>query len=123
MQVEKTDAALDELRQTLAAARRAVVFTSAGISTESGIPDFRSPGGIWERYRPIDFSEFVESPDARREYWTRKFDSHETMTSAQPNRGHEAMAELVRCGAVRPAPSLPRTSTDCTRNRAFPPNR
>ena len=100
MQVDRTDTALDELRRTLAAARRAVVFTGAGISTESGIPDFRSPGGIWERYRPIDFREFVESPAARREYWTRKFDGHEAITSAQPNRGHEAVTELVRRGTA-----------------------
>jgi NAD-dependent deacetylase len=101
MQVETTDAALDELRHALAAARRAVVFTGAGISTESGIPDFRSPGGIWERTRPIDFREFVESPAARRAYWTRKFEGHEAITSARPNRGHAAVAELVRRGTAR----------------------
>ncbi|HJO69647.1 MAG TPA: Sir2 family NAD-dependent protein deacetylase [Rhodospirillales bacterium] len=101
MQNESTDPSLEELRQALATARRAVVFTGAGISTESGIPDFRSPGGIWERTRPIDFHEFVESEDARREYWSRKFEGHEAITAAQPNRGHEAVAELVRRGTAR----------------------
>jgi NAD-dependent deacetylase len=55
-------------------ARRAVVFTGAGISTESGIPDFRSPGGVWTRYRPIYFQEFLMDEEARRETWRRRFD-------------------------------------------------
>jgi NAD-dependent deacetylase len=87
---------IDELRRFLTAARRAVVFTGAGISTESGIPDFRSPGGIWTRYAPIDFSEFLASEEARREAWRRKFATHPTMLAAKPNRGHRAVAELVR---------------------------
>lgn len=88
------------LREVLQASRRAVVFTGAGISTESGIPDYRSPGGIWSKYRPIDFDAFVTSEDARREYWRRKFDTHETVMQAKPNRGHEAVARLVREGKV-----------------------
>jgi NAD-dependent protein deacetylase/lipoamidase len=91
---------IDELRRLLAAARRAVVFTGAGISTESGIPDFRSPGGIWTRYQPIDFSEFIASEDARREAWRRKFATDSTIRAAKPNRGHRAVAELVRRGTV-----------------------
>ena len=67
------DSATRKLREMLAASRRGVVFTGAGISTESGIPDFRSPGGIWSKYRPIEFGEFMASEQARREYWRRKF--------------------------------------------------
>jgi hypothetical protein len=66
---------IERLREILRSSRRAVVFTGAGISTESGIPDYRSPGGIWSRFRPIDFDEFMTSEEARREYWRRKFDT------------------------------------------------
>ena len=56
----------------LAEARQAVVFTGAGVSTESGIPDFRSPGGVWSRNRPVYYDEFLASPEARFEYWRQK---------------------------------------------------
>ncbi len=78
-----------------------VAFTGAGISTESGIPDFRSPGGIWTKYKPIDFGEFVASEEARRESWRRKIGSDRTMSKARPNRGHLALAELRRLGKLR----------------------
>ncbi|MBW8268702.1 SIR2 family NAD-dependent protein deacylase [Caldovatus aquaticus] len=86
------------LRAMLVAARRAVVFTGAGISTESGIPDFRSPTGIWTRMRPICFQDFVASPAMRREAWRRKFATDPVLRAAQPNRGHRAVARLVREG-------------------------
>lgn len=84
----------------LAASRRAVVFSGAGISTESGIPDFRSPGGLWTRQRPIEFSEFMRSDAARRESWRRRFEAEAMFRTAAPNRGHRAVAELVRDGKV-----------------------
>ena len=87
-----------ELRRLLRASRRAVVFTGAGISTESGIPDFRSPTGIWARTKPILFQDFIASAEARREAWRRKFASEPTMRAAAPNRGHRAVARLVRDG-------------------------
>jgi NAD-dependent deacetylase len=79
-------------------ADRVVVFTGAGISTESGIPDFRSPGGVWTKQTPIDFSEFMRSDAARRESWRRRFEMEPTLRQAAPNRGHRAVAELVRQG-------------------------
>jgi len=88
------------LAEAIGAARRAVVFTGAGISTESGIPDFRSPGGIWTRMAPIDFADFLASEEARRETWRRRFTMEETLGAALPNRGHRAVAELVRRGTV-----------------------
>ena len=91
---------LARLRDLLDAARRAVVFTGAGISTESGIPDFRSPGGIWTQMAPIDFSEFLASEEARRETWRRRFAADATLREARPNRGHRAVAELVRRGTA-----------------------
>jgi NAD-dependent deacetylase len=92
------DHEIAELAQAIARARRAVVFTGAGISTESGIPDFRSPGGIWTRMSPIDFADFLASEEARRETWRRRFAMEETFRAAAPNRGHRAVAELVRRG-------------------------
>ena len=66
------DPDLERLRALVEGACRAVVFTGAGISTESGIPDFRSPGGIWSRRRPVDFRDFVASEPARREAWSQR---------------------------------------------------
>jgi NAD-dependent deacetylase len=94
------DHRIAELAQVIDRARRAVVFTGAGISTESGIPDFRSPGGIWTKMAPIDFSDFLASEEARRETWRRRFEADDTWRNALPNRGHRAVAELVRRGTA-----------------------
>jgi NAD-dependent deacetylase len=89
------------LRDLIDRARRVALFTGAGISTESGIPDFRSPGGIWTRMAPIDFQDFLSSEEARREAWRRKFATDPTIRAAEPNRGHRAVATLVRQGKAR----------------------
>jgi NAD-dependent deacetylase len=91
---------VDKLKQMIAHARNIVAFTGAGISTESGIPDFRSPGGIWTRYQPIEFGDFIASAESRRESWRRKFASEEVMKSATPNAGHRALARLVALGKM-----------------------
>ena len=88
------------LRAMLDGARRVVVFTGAGISTESGIPDFRSPGGIWSRTRTIMFDDFINSVEARRETWRRRIEIEPDMIAAQPNAGHMAVARLVAIGKV-----------------------
>ena len=90
----------DDLRDLIEASKRIVVFTGAGISTESGIPDFRSPGGIWTRFKPIYFDDFVASKEARRETWRRKLETDKTMISAEPNRGHRSVAALHRRGKL-----------------------
>ncbi len=94
------DDAAASLGAMLRSCRRAVVFTGAGISTESGIPDFRSPGGIWTKMMPIYFDEFVRSADARRESWKRRFEMESTWKTVKPNAGHLAVAQLVSRGVV-----------------------
>jgi NAD-dependent deacetylase len=93
-------AQVDDLERLIAEAECMVAFTGAGISTESGIPDYRSPGGIWTKFRPIDFGDFMASAEARRETWRRKFASHETLQKATPNAGHRALARLVEKGKM-----------------------
>ena len=89
-----------ELTELLRNARHAVVFTGAGISTESGIPDFRSPGGIWTKMMPVQFQDYIADPEARRISWERRFEMEETWNAVRPNAGHLAVAELVRRGIV-----------------------
>lgn len=92
------DGDIQDLKRMLAEASRVVFFTGAGISTESGIPDFRSPGGLWTKNQPIDFRDFVASEAMRREAWRRKFAMEEVMQKAEPNRGHRAVEKLIRMG-------------------------
>jgi len=94
------DSDIAELADLLRNARRAVVFTGAGISTESGIPDFRSPGGIWTKMMPVQFQDYIADPEARRVSWERRFEMEETWNTVKPNAGHLAVAELVRRGIV-----------------------
>lgn len=88
------------LAQHIAAANRVVVFTGAGISTESGIPDFRSPGGVWSKMQPIYFQDFVSDREARREGWRRIYERSAGWTGAAPNVGHTAIAKLVDTGKI-----------------------
>jgi NAD-dependent deacetylase len=89
-----------DLARLIADARRADVFTGAGISTESGIPDFRSPGGVWSQMKPIYFQEFVGSEAKRREAWERTFSGRAGWVGREPNAGHMAVARLVAQGKV-----------------------
>jgi NAD-dependent deacetylase len=90
-----------EVAQWLASSRSAVVLTGAGISTESGIPDFRSPGGVWSKYRTVFFDEFMSSADGRYEYWRQKCEMHREFGPAQPNAGHQVLARWEAAGRIR----------------------
>src|SRR5271155_4101284 len=90
----------DALAELIGQSRHAVIFTGAGMSTESGIPDFRSPGGVWSRMKPIQFQDFVADEDMRREAWNRAFSGVAGWVGAQPNAGHYAVARLVARGKV-----------------------
>src|SRR6478672_13145500 len=94
------ETAIDELQDLVERARVIAPFTGAGISTECGIPDFRSPGGLWTRNRPIPFEEFVASQEARDESWRRRFNMEPTFAAARPARGHRALAALYKAGKI-----------------------
>jgi len=92
---------LQAFQDLIDAANNIVFFTGAGISTESGIPDFRSQGtGIWEKMKPIYFEEFLKSEEARTEQWRRRFSGDRKMQSAEPNKGHLAIARLEEMGKL-----------------------
>jgi NAD-dependent deacetylase len=96
----KMDNDISLMAQKIAEAGRNVVFTGAGISTESGIPDFRSQGGLWDRYQPIYFDDFMASKEARIEYWRRKSDMYHDLVQAKPNPAHLALVQLYEMGLL-----------------------
>jgi NAD-dependent deacetylase len=91
---------LEELARCWADARRVVVLTGAGLSTASGIPDFRSPGGRWSSYRPVPIQDFVASEEAREEYWRYKGETWQVIQQAEPNAAHLALVDFARAGAL-----------------------
>ncbi len=92
---------IERLAKLIIESKNIVVFTGAGISTESGIPDFRSPGGIWSKYDPENFTiqKFLSSPSARRDLWKMSAESG-LLTEAEPNPAHYAIAELYQLGKL-----------------------
>lgn len=98
-----SDSFEDRIREAAALLRKAAnvaAFTGAGISTESGISDFRSPGGVWDRHRIVTYQEFTGSAEARREYWGMKRELHRELLGAEPNRAHTALAEMEKAGRL-----------------------
>ena len=94
------DIAVNTLRDLIEGSARIVPFTGAGISTECGIPDFRSPGGLWTKNQPIQFDDFLASQEMRDESWRRRFVMEGKFGGAKPGRGHRALASLYRAGKV-----------------------
>ncbi len=94
------DKGVARLRELIDSADAIVPFTGAGISTECGIPDFRSPGGIWTKNQPIYFDDFISSQEMRDEAWKRRFAMEEYFAKATPGRGHLALASFYKAGKV-----------------------
>lgn len=112
---------MERLATRWRAARSVVVLTGAGLSTASGIPDFRSPGGRWERYQPVPFPEFLRSEAARRTYWRYKGETWALIRSAQPNAAHIALARLAHAERIQ---LLVTQNVDGLHERSgFPPER
>ena len=95
------DAVARSVADHLTSARAAVIFTGAGVSTESGIPDFRSPGGVWSRRKPVLFDEYLRDPEARLEYWRQRAETHVGFAAAKPNVAHRAFARWESTGRIR----------------------
>ena len=88
------------LHALLSQARLITGFTGAGISTECGVPDFRSPGSPWLVHKPVDFGDFIRNPDLRREAWRRKFIMDDLYAGARPGRTHQALARMMKMGRM-----------------------
>ncbi len=92
---------INSLTRLLRESAHAVAFTGAGISTESGIPDFRGPGGLWSKIKPIQFQDFVASEEVRQESWKQWFERGKDITQARPNTGHDALTHLVNISRLQ----------------------
>src|SRR5215813_12190486 len=91
---------LEEFAKRLRASRSIVFFTGAGISTESGVPDFRSPGGVWTKYQPVLFQDFLASEAARVQHWQLKKATYELFKTVKPNIGHYAIFQFEERGRL-----------------------
>lgn len=101
MIMEFFEARIETTVDLLKESEHVVAFTGAGISTESGISDFRSPGGVWDRYRIITYQEFLSSQELRKGYWRMKNELYKELQHAKPNIAHTALAELEKIGKLK----------------------
>src|ERR1700690_1374803 len=91
---------LEDLAMLLRKSRRMMIFTGAGISTRSGIPDFRGPNGVWTRRKPVYYQDFMNSEAARIDHWDYKLEAWPGFRAACPNAVHKAIVELENAGKV-----------------------
>ncbi|MEZ4507199.1 MAG: NAD-dependent deacylase [Thermomicrobiales bacterium] len=99
-QTEPSDSDIAALGEAIRNANRVVVLTGAGISTESGIPDYRGPNGVWSTGKPPTIGDFMENEATRRSYWQRRLESYPNLLAAQPNPAHLALVDLERSGKL-----------------------
>ena len=92
---------IERIARLVRAAQTGVGFTGAGISTDSGIADFRSPHGVWAKYEPVYFDQFIASPAARHRYWRQKCEGHAEISKAEPNLGHRTLVNWEDAGYLR----------------------
>src|SRR6476660_1514384 len=97
---EQLAARIAPLAEVVAGSKRLVALTGAGISTESGIPDYRGPQGTWAKHTPIYYADYVRNPAVRRRYWARSLNGYSRFRDAQPNAGHIALADMERRGRL-----------------------
>jgi len=95
-----TEEKIQEIAQRIIRANQVILFTGAGISTESGIPDYRSQGGIWDKFQPVYFDEFMTSKKARIKYWDQRLDMEKSLKLSKPNKGHSSIARLHELGCL-----------------------
>lgn len=102
MEANNVDQAVVEIARLIVESEKIVIFTGAGVSTESGIPDFRSPGGVWEKFDPDDFTyqKFISSEESRRKSWSLSKEFYHTVAGAKPNPAHQGIAELEQLGKL-----------------------
>ncbi|THB75441.1 MAG: NAD-dependent protein deacylase [Desulfobacteraceae bacterium] len=94
------DAQVKKIAQRICTSKQFTVFTGAGISTESGIPDYRSQGGIWDKFKPVYFDEFMSSREDRIRYWNQRMEMEKSLKHSRPNAGHNAIASMFEMGLV-----------------------
>jgi len=95
LRMEHRDSLIRQVADWIRTSKKVIVFTGAGVSTESGIPDFRSPGGVWQKYNPEDFyyQKFISSEASREKYWQMSREFYEPLKNAEPNEAHRAIAQ------------------------------
>ncbi|MBT3386347.1 MAG: sigma factor regulator FecR [Desulfobacula sp.] len=95
------DEKINLVAQRIKVSKHLVFFTGAGISTESGIPDYRSQGGIWDKFKPVYFDEFMTSKESRIRYWEQRLDMEKGLSVSKPNKGHKSLAKLYELGLLK----------------------
>lgn len=100
LEISELEAQVAVLAEALSQTKRLVALTGAGISTESGIPDYRSPNGLWSKQDPIYYADFARNPAVRRRYWARSLNGYRRFRDAQPNEGHKALAAMEKIGRL-----------------------